>query len=98
VPFLSGLIILNIITDRMKPIPEALPREQITGELSRIKLVRKTNNGNNEVYIFDNNTSPLLMREVGRIREITFRHAGGGTGKDIDIDEFEWIQKIRRSS
>jgi len=73
----------------MKPIPEALPREQITGELSRIKLVRKTNNGNNEVYIFDNNTSPLLMREVGRIREITFRHAGGGTGKDIDIDEFD---------
>ena len=61
----------------MKPIPEALPREQITGELSRIKLVRKTNNGNNEVYIFDHNTSPLLMREVGRIREITFRHAGG---------------------
>lgn len=73
----------------MKPIPEALPREQITEELSRIRLVRQTNNGNNEVYIFDNNSSPLLMREVGRIREITFRHAGGGTGKDIDIDEFD---------
>lgn len=73
----------------MKPIPEALPREQIIEELSRIRLVRKTNNGNNEVYIFDNNISPLLMREVGRIREITFRHAGGGTGKDIDIDEFD---------
>ncbi|HOW08231.1 MAG TPA: GNAT family N-acetyltransferase [Bacteroidales bacterium] len=73
----------------MKPIPEALPREQIIEELSRIRLVRQTNNGNNQVYIFDNNSSPLLMREVGRIREITFRHAGGGTGKDIDIDEFD---------
>jgi hypothetical protein len=29
------------------------------------------------------------MREVGRLREITFRGAGGGTGKAIDIDEYD---------
>ena len=29
------------------------------------------------------------MHEVGRIREITFRHAGGGTGKALDIDSFD---------
>jgi hypothetical protein len=29
------------------------------------------------------------MREIGRLREVTFRHAGGGTGKSIDIDEFD---------
>jgi len=29
------------------------------------------------------------MHEIGRVREITFRHAGGGTGKDIDLDEFD---------
>jgi hypothetical protein len=29
------------------------------------------------------------MHEVGRVREITFRHAGGGTGNEIDIDEFD---------
>jgi hypothetical protein len=73
----------------MKPVVDPLPREQLIAELTKDKLLRKTNNGNNEVYVFDNNSSPLLMREVGRVREITFRHAGGGTGKDIDIDDFD---------
>ena len=73
----------------MKPIVEPLPREQVIAELTKDKFLRKTNNGNNEVYIFDNNSSPVLMRETGRVREIAFRHGGGGTGKEIDIDEFD---------
>ena len=73
----------------MKPVVEQLPKDQIIAELTPDRLLRKTNNGNNEVYIFDNNTSPVLMHEVGRVREITFRHAGGGTGRDLDIDEFD---------
>ena len=74
---------------KMIPIVDPLPREQIVAELTKDKLLRRTNNGSNEVYVFDNNTSPLLMHEVGRVREITFRHAGGGTGKEIDIDDFD---------
>jgi len=73
----------------MKPVADPLPRDQIIAELTPERLLRRTNNGNNEVYLFDNNSSPLLMQEVGRIREITFRHAGGGTGKEVDIDEFD---------
>ena len=73
----------------MKPVVEPLPKEQIIAELTKDKFLRKTNNGNNEVYIFDNNDSSVLMHEIGRIREITFRHAGGGTGKEVDIDEFD---------
>ncbi len=73
----------------MKPVAEPLPRDQIIAELTKDRLLRKTNNGNNEVYIFDNNTSPVLMHEVGRTRELTFRHAGGGTGEDLDIDQFD---------
>ncbi len=73
----------------MKPIADPLPKDQIIAELTKDKLLRRTNNGNNEVYIFDYNNSPSLMHEVGRVREITFRHAGGGTGKEIDIDEFD---------
>jgi hypothetical protein len=73
----------------MKPIVDPLPLEQLMAELTKEKLLRKTNNGNNEVYVFDYNNSPALMHEVGRVREITFRHAGGGTGKDIDIDDFD---------
>ena len=73
----------------MKPVADPLARDQIIAELTPERLLRRTNNGNNEVYLFDNNSSPLLMQEVGRIREITFRHAGGGTGKEVDIDEFD---------
>ncbi|MCE5345500.1 MAG: GNAT family N-acetyltransferase [Bacteroidales bacterium] len=73
----------------MKPIVDQLPKDQIIAELTSDKLLRKTNNGNNEVYIFDCRNSPALMHEVGRVREITFRHAGGGTGYEIDIDEFD---------
>ncbi len=73
----------------MEPIVDQLPLDQIMAELTQDKFLRKTNNGNNEVYVFDNNSSPVLMHEVGRVREITFRHAGGGTGHAIDIDEFD---------
>ncbi len=83
----------KIFLKPMKPVVAQLPKEQIIAELTSEKLLRKTNNGNNEVYIFDNNNSPALMQEVGRVREITFRHAGGGTGKEIDIDDFD-ISKI----
>jgi hypothetical protein len=73
----------------MEPVVDQLPIEQIMAELTKDRLLRQTNNGNNEVYIFDNNSSPVLMQEVGRVREITFRHAGGGTGHSIDIDSFD---------
>lgn len=73
----------------MKPIVDPLPREVVISELTKERLIRKTNNGNNEVYIFDARNAPALMHEVGRIRELTFRHAGGGTGKEIDIDNFD---------
>ena len=62
-------------------------------ELTKDKFVRKTNNGNNVIYIFDYHDSPNLMREVGRLREITFHDAGGGTGMEIDIDEFDLGEK-----
>ena len=73
----------------MEPVVAQLPKDQIIAELTIEKLLRRTNNGNNEVYVFDNNNSPALMHEVGRVRELTFRHAGGGTGHAIDIDEFD---------
>lgn len=73
----------------MEPVAQGIPVEDLTAELVKLGMLRKTNNGNNEVYLFDNNTSPLLMHEIGRIRELTFRHAGGGTGKSLDIDEYD---------
>lgn len=75
--------------ERKEPLAEAVPVGDIESELSRLGYLRKTNNGNNEVYLFDHRESPLLMHEIGRIRELTFRHAGGGTGKALDLDEYD---------
>lgn len=72
-----------------EPVAAGISTEQLAAELAKVGMLRKTNNGNNEVYLFDNNVSPLLMHEIGRIRELTFRHAGGGTGKALDLDEYD---------
>ena len=48
-----------------------------------------TNKSHNKIYIITAHDSPNVMREIGRLRELAFREAGGGTGKAIDIDEFD---------
>lgn len=73
----------------MENIIEPVSKEALLDELTRDKYVRKTNNGNNEIYIVTHHNSPNVMREIGRLRELTFRHAGGGTGLAIDIDDFD---------
>jgi Acetyltransferase (GNAT) domain len=73
----------------MEPIIEKVNTDLIEKELHNGKFVRKTNNGHNEIYIITHFDSPNVMREIGRLREVTFRHAGGGTGKSIDMDEFD---------
>lgn len=73
----------------MQDIINKIPREAILAELTHERYVRKTNNGNNEIYIITHQNSPNVLKEIGRLREVTFRHAGGGTGKDIDLDEFD---------
>ena len=56
-------------------------KEQIRAELTPDKLLRKTNKGGNEIYVFHASTAPVTMQEVGRLREEAFRFYGGGTGK-----------------
>jgi hypothetical protein len=73
----------------MKEIVAPLPKEQIIAELTPNKLLRKTNKGGNEIYVISHHDSPALMYEIGRLREITFRDAGGGTGKETDIDNYD---------
>lgn len=61
----------------------------IEAELTPDKFLRETNKGNNEIYIVDGRECQATMREIGRLRELAFRSAGGGTGKNCDIDEFD---------
>lgn len=73
----------------MQPIIEKIDPALIKAELTSDKFLRRTNKGGNEIYVVDAFDSPNIMREIGRLREISFRDAGGGTGKDCDIDEFD---------
>jgi hypothetical protein len=73
----------------MQAIIQPVKRAKLIAELLPDKFIRDTNNGRNKIYVINSNNSPNLMIEIGRLRELTFRAAGGGTGKEIDIDEFD---------
>lgn len=66
-----------------------IKRDEILLELTDEKLIRKTHFGSNLVYSITAHNAPNTMQEIGRLREMAFRHAGGGTGKSVDIDEYD---------
>lgn len=69
----------------IQPVDTAL----IEAELTPGRFLRDSNKGGNKIYVVDGREAPNVMREIGRLREIAFRAAGGGTGNDCDIDEFD---------
>lgn len=73
----------------MQAIIEPVDKNILESELTSSRFIRDTNNGNNKIYIITHHDSPNVMKEIGRLREYTFRTAGGGTGHEIDIDEFD---------
>lgn len=73
----------------MEEIIAPVPRDILKMELSPERKLRSTNKSNNEIYIVTYQQAPNVVREIGRLREIAFRAAGGGTGKPLDLDEFD---------
>lgn len=72
-----------------QPIIDPVDTALIEQELTRQRFLRPTNKGNNEIYVVTAHDSPNTMREIGRLREIAFRTAGGGTGLECDIDRYD---------
>ena len=70
-------------------IIQPISKELLKSELTPDKQLRMTNKSHNEIYIVTAHNAPNVMQEIGRLREIAFRDAGGGTGKAADIDEFD---------
>lgn len=77
----------------MENIIAPVSKSVLEKELSDKYFFRKTNFGNNHIYIVNAHNAPNVMQEIGRLREITFRDAGGGTGKSVDIDEYDICEK-----
>jgi len=73
----------------MKKIINPIPTSLIEKEINKDTFVRKTNYCNHEIYIIDYHNHINTTMEIGRLRELSFRNAGGGTGKSYDLDEFD---------
>lgn len=73
----------------MQNIIPPVSRDLLKQELTPARKLRTTNKSNNEIYIVTYQNAPNVLREIGRLREIAFRAAGGGTGKELDLDEFD---------
>ncbi len=76
----------------MEKIIDPVGVELLEAELSPEKKLRNTNKGGNEIYIVDAHDSPNVMLEIGRLREESFRQAGGSSGLSADIDEFDTME------
>ena len=72
------------------PIDKAILKEELANKAT---LLRHSRKGGTDIYIFNGNECPNLMREVGRLREIVFREAGGGTGLECDVDHYDYMEK-----
>ncbi len=73
----------------MEEIIKPVSRDILKAELTPERYLRSTNKSNNEIYIVTYQQAPNVVREIGRLREIAFRAAGGGTGKALDLDDFD---------
>lgn len=76
----------------MEDIIAPISKELLKAELTEDKRLRLTNKSNNQIYIITHQDSPNTMREIGRLREIAFRAAGGGCGLSLDIDEYDTME------
>lgn len=77
----------------LEEIIAPVDKELIKEELNCARLLRHARKGGTDIYIFTAKQCPNLMREVGRLREIAFREAGGGSGLECDIDEYDTMDE-----
>lgn len=64
----------------------------LKAELTPEKKLQNTNKGGNELYIVTAHNAPNVMKEIGRLREESFRMEGGSSGLSMDIDEFDTME------
>ncbi|MDG1331210.1 MAG: GNAT family N-acetyltransferase [Crocinitomicaceae bacterium] len=73
----------------MKPIIDPIDKAVLKRELNSERFLRSTRKGGNDIYSVNVHNAPNVLKEIGRLREVTFRNAGGGTGEEIDLDDFD---------
>ena len=77
------------MTQKVEKIIPPVERSLIKSELTSERFARTTRKGNNEIYIVNYHNSPHTLNEIGRLRELSFRSAGGGTKRSLDLDQYD---------
>lgn len=82
---------INLFKIKKKPEPviEETDRKLIVDEIEELEGFRVWQEKNYEVYITPTVAIPNILKEIGRLREITFREVGEGTNKKIDLDNYD---------
>ena len=74
----------------MEMIIAPLPVQDLSEEVSKLPNdAHLISRGDFDVYLAKAKDIPTLLLEIGRLRELTFRGAGEGTGKALDIDDYD---------
>jgi hypothetical protein len=74
----------------MKEIIDPIDKSVLKAELNAERFLRTTRKGGNEIYRINCHNAPNVLQEIGRLRELTFRTSGGGTGEEVDLDEHDF--------
>ncbi len=71
------------------PIIDAVPANLIEKEIEAMQSYRTLQYDNFDCYVVASENIPNILKEIGRLREVTFRAVGEGTNKSIDLDEYD---------
>ncbi|MET1255204.1 lysophospholipid acyltransferase family protein [Aliikangiella maris] len=78
----------KLVFDTEKPIAHPQSRKSLCAELKSCELLTTTQD-NKQIFLLNNPKGTSLLSEIGRLREVSFRAVGEGTGKRIDIDGYD---------
>lgn len=76
----------------MKEVLAPIDRKILKQELEKCHFLRPTHKAGNLIYDITAHEAPNVMLEIGRLRELSFRSGGGGSGEEVDIDHFDTME------
>lgn len=87
----AGPLLPQPSTDRsLEPLAAAIDPERLSGEIEALPPeMLLVSSGRLRVYCAPTSRIPWTLQELGRLRELTFRGVGEGTGRSVDIDVFD---------
>ena len=75
------------------PLADPVPADEVRAEIAKLDHRMLFENGNYRAYLLQAAEAPVVMRELYRLREETFRSIGEGTGLALDTDEYDAYYK-----